>query len=89
MRRRPPSARLGPMDGYLVIANAHAGSVEQEALDGAVGVLSTAGPTQVHTSSDPDDLEAALTRLNGLTSTQAPAADGGKRLEWQVQGGPE
>jgi len=41
------------MDGYLVIANAHAGSVEHEALDAAVGVLAAAGPTEVRTSTVP------------------------------------
>src|SRR4029453_5639786 len=46
-------ARLGAMGGYVVLANAHAGSVEREALDAAVGVLAAAGPTEVRMSSDP------------------------------------
>jgi len=48
-----------------VIANAHAGRVEREALDAAVGVLSAAGPTEVHMSTDAAALDAALTGLDG------------------------
>jgi hypothetical protein len=62
------------MRGYLVIANAHAGSVEQEALDAAVGVLSAAGPTEVHLSSDPAALDAALTGLDGRVPVVAGGA---------------
>lgn len=53
------------MGGYVVLANAHAGSVEHEALDAAVGVLAAAGPTEVRMSSDPAALDAALTGLDG------------------------
>ena len=53
------------MRRYLVIANAHAGRVEREALDAAVGVLSAAGPTEVHMSTDAAALDAALTGLDG------------------------
>jgi YegS/Rv2252/BmrU family lipid kinase len=52
------------MGRYLVIANAHSGSVERQALDAAVGVLSEAGPTEVRMSTDPADLDAALTGLD-------------------------
>jgi YegS/Rv2252/BmrU family lipid kinase len=52
------------MGRYLVIANAHAGSVERQALEAAVGVLSEAGPTEVRMSTDPADLDAALTGLD-------------------------
>jgi diacylglycerol kinase family enzyme len=52
------------MRRYLVIANAHAGSVEREALDAAVGVLSAAAPTEVHMSTDPAALNAALAGLD-------------------------
>ena len=53
------------MGGYVVLANAHAGSVEREALDAAAGVLAAAGPTEVRMSSDPAALDAALTGLDG------------------------
>jgi diacylglycerol kinase family enzyme len=61
------------MGGYLVIANAHAGSVEREALGAAVGVLSAAGPTEVRMSTDPAALDAALTGLDG----RVPVVAGG------------
>jgi diacylglycerol kinase family enzyme len=61
------------MGGYLVIANAHAGSVEREALDSAVGVLSAAGPTEVRMSTDPAALDTALTGLDG----RVPVVAGG------------
>lgn len=61
------------MQGYLVIANAHAGSVEREALDAAVGVLSAAGPTEVRVSNDPAALDTALTGLDG----RVPVVAGG------------
>jgi diacylglycerol kinase family enzyme len=53
------------MCGYLVIANPRARSVEREVLDAAVQVLSAAAPTQVHMPTDPDELDPALTRLDG------------------------
>jgi diacylglycerol kinase family enzyme len=53
------------MGGYVVLANAHAGSVEREALDAAVGVLAVAGPTEVRMSSNSAALDAALTGLDG------------------------
>jgi diacylglycerol kinase family enzyme len=61
------------MRRYLVIANPHAGSVEREALDGAVGMLSAAGPTEVHRSAGPAALDAALTGLDG----RVPVVAGG------------
>jgi diacylglycerol kinase family enzyme len=61
------------MRSYLVIANAHAGSVEREALDAAVGVLSATGPTEVRVSTDPAALDAALTALGG----RVPVVAGG------------
>jgi diacylglycerol kinase family enzyme len=65
--------RLGRMRRYQVIANAHAGSVEREALDAAVGVLSAAGPTEVHVASDPAALDGVLTGLDG----RVPVVAGG------------
>jgi diacylglycerol kinase (ATP) len=61
------------MRRYLVLANAHAGSVEREALDAAVGVLSAAGPTEVRMSTDPTALDTALTGLDG----RVPVVAGG------------
>jgi diacylglycerol kinase family enzyme len=61
------------MRRYLVIANAHAGSVEREALEAAVGMLSAAGPTEVHMSTDPAALDATLTGLDG----RVPVVAGG------------
>jgi diacylglycerol kinase family enzyme len=61
------------MRRYLVLANARAGSVEREALDAAVGVLSAAGPTEVRQPADPDALDAALTELDG----RVPVVAGG------------
>ena len=78
------------MRGYLVIANAHAGSVEQEALDAAVGVLSAAGPTEVHLPSDPAALDAALAGSPPLPAEQRRREPGqpeqpGGRQERSVQ----
>jgi len=61
------------MPGYLVMANAHAGSVGREALDAAVGVLSAAGPTEVRMPADPAALDAALTGLDA----RVPVVAGG------------
>jgi diacylglycerol kinase family enzyme len=61
------------MGGYLVIANAHAGGVDSEALGAAVGVLSAAGPAEVHRSAGPADLDAALAGLDG----RVPVVAGG------------
>jgi diacylglycerol kinase family enzyme len=61
------------MRGYLVIANALAGNADREVLDGAVGVLSAAGPTEVRSPADPDDLHAALAELGG----RVPVVAGG------------
>jgi diacylglycerol kinase family enzyme len=61
------------MRRYLVLANAQAGSVEREALDAVVGVLSAAGPTEVRQPADPDALDAALTELDG----RVPVVAGG------------
>jgi diacylglycerol kinase family enzyme len=61
------------MSGYLVIANAHAGGVEREALDAAVAVLSAAAPTEVCISTDPAALDAALKGLDG----RVPVVAGG------------
>jgi diacylglycerol kinase family enzyme len=61
------------MSGYLVIANAHAGGVESEALDAAVAVLAAAAPTEVCISTDPAALDAAMKGLDG----RVPVVAGG------------
>jgi YegS/Rv2252/BmrU family lipid kinase len=61
------------MSGYLVIANAHAGGVESEALDAAVAVLAAAAPTEVCISTDPAAVDAAMKGLDG----RVPVVAGG------------
>jgi diacylglycerol kinase family enzyme len=51
------------MRRYLVIANPRAGSVEREALEEAVAVLSAAGPAEVRLPGDLAELDAVLTGL--------------------------
>jgi diacylglycerol kinase family enzyme len=68
------------MHRYLVIANAHAGGMEREALDAAVGVLSAAaGPTEVRMPADPAALDATLTGLDGRVAVVA-GGDGSLHL---------
>ena len=51
---RPPS------DGHLLLASAHAGSADQEAVEAARTVLAAAGPVELMTTSTPEELDAAL-----------------------------
>lgn len=46
--------------GYLVVANAHAGTAEQPRVDAAVATLATAGPTRLWRTGDVDALDDAL-----------------------------
>jgi len=46
--------------GYLVIANAHAGTAEQPRVDAAVATLAVAGPTRLWRTGDVDELDRAL-----------------------------
>ena len=51
---RPPS------DGHLLLASAHAGSADQEAVEAARAVLAAAGPVELKTTGTPEELDAAL-----------------------------
>jgi diacylglycerol kinase family enzyme len=46
--------------GYLVVANAHAGTAEQPRVDAAVATLATAGPTRLWRTGGVDELDRAL-----------------------------
>lgn len=46
--------------GYLVVANAHAGTAEQPRVDAAVATLATAGPTRLWRTGDVEELDRAL-----------------------------
>jgi YegS/Rv2252/BmrU family lipid kinase len=61
------------MRGYLVIANARAGSADRDAVDAAAGMLAAAGPTEVRLPADPAGLDAVLAELDG----RVPVVAGG------------
>ncbi len=46
--------------GYLVVANAHAGTAEQPRVDAAVATLAAAGPTRLWRTGDVEELDRAL-----------------------------
>lgn len=46
--------------GYLVVANAHAGTAEQPLVDAAVATLAAAGPTRLWRTGGVEDLDSAL-----------------------------
>lgn len=46
--------------GYLVVANAHAGTAEQPRVDAAVATLATAAPTRLRRTGDVEELDEAL-----------------------------
>ena len=46
--------------GHLLVASAHAGSTEDEAIEAARAVLAEAGPVEVVSTATPDELDAAL-----------------------------
>ena len=46
--------------GHLLLASAHAGSTEEEAVEAARAVLADAGPVEVVSTATPDELDAAL-----------------------------
>lgn len=54
-------------DGFLVIANAGAGTADQERIEAAVAVLQTAGSVELAATEDLDALDAALLGLDGRT----------------------
>ena len=47
-------------DGHLLLASAHAGSSEDEAVEAARAVLAEAGPVEVVSTATPEELDAAL-----------------------------
>ena len=49
-----------PRDGWLLLASAHAGSADQDAVEAARTVLAAAGPVELVTTATPDELDAAL-----------------------------
>lgn len=49
-------------DGHLLLASAHAGSTEEEAVEAARAVLAEAGPVEVVSTATPEELDAALDR---------------------------
>lgn len=49
-------------DGHLLLASAHAGSADTEAVEVARAALAAAGEVEVATTGTPDELDAALTR---------------------------
>lgn len=49
-----------PNEGHLLLASAHAGSTEDEAVEAARAVLAEAGPVEVVFTATPEELDAAL-----------------------------
>jgi len=49
-----------PSDGHLLLASAHAGSADREAVEAARAVLAAAGRVQVMSTGTPEQLDAAL-----------------------------
>jgi len=72
----PPST---PPSGHLLLASAKAGSTEQEAVDAARSVLAAAGPVELVETATPEELDAALDRLDGRTLVVA-GGDGSLHL---------
>jgi diacylglycerol kinase family enzyme len=50
----------GSSEGHLLLASAHAGSAEQEAIEAARAVLADVGPVEVVSTATPDELDRAL-----------------------------
>ena len=51
---------MPPSLGHLLLASAHAGSTDQEAIEAARAVLAEAGPVELVSTATPDELDAAL-----------------------------
>lgn len=54
------AAATAPGEGHLLLASAHAGSTEDEAIEAARVVLAQAGPVEVVSTATPEELDAAL-----------------------------
>src|SRR3954451_18921116 len=64
-RLRSPGGKVRPVEPLLVVANASAGSHEQEALDAALEVLRAEADVQVVGTDTPDQLDEVLCDLDG------------------------
>lgn len=69
----------GSPDGHLLLASAHAGSADEEAVAAAREVLAAAGPVELVTTTTPEELDAALDRLDRRTLVVA-GGDGSLHL---------
>ncbi len=63
----PPPAPEATGDTYVVVANASAGSADDQALDAAVAVLERAGSVRVARTGDGDELADVVSHLAGAT----------------------
>ncbi len=70
---------MGEHPGHLLLASARAGSTEDEAVEAARTVLATAGPVELVETASPEELDAALDRLDGRTLVVA-GGDGSLHL---------
>lgn len=66
-------------DGYLLLASAHAGSTEDEAIEAARAVLAEAGPVEVVSTGTPEELDRALDTC-GSRSLVVAGGDGSLHL---------
>lgn len=58
---------MTPSDGHLLLASAHAGSTEDDAVDAARAVLAEAGPVELVTTGTPEELDRALDSCGART----------------------
>lgn len=56
---------VGSPSGYVVVANAAAGSTEEPVVREVAGRLAESAPTEVAWTEDPDDFDGAVSRLDG------------------------
>ena len=68
-------------DGHLLLASAHAGSTEDEAIEAARAVLAEAGPVEVVSTATPEELDRAL---DGCGSRRLVVAGGDGSLHLAV-----
>ena len=66
-------------DGHLLLASAHAGSTEDEAIEAARAVLAEAGPVEVVSTATPEELDRALDAC-GSRSLVVAGGDGSLHL---------
>ena len=58
---------MGAHPGHLLLASAKAGSTEEQSVEAARSVLADAGPVELVETATPEELDAALDRLDGRT----------------------